>query len=260
MAHEMLLQGKTALVAGLANRNSIAWGITQSLIQHGVERIAFSYQPRFEANVRTLVENIPGALLVPADVSDDASLDGAFAEIDREFGGLDIMVHSIAAAKPADLDKSLANTSRDGFLFAQEISAYSLIELSRRAAPLMEKNGGGSIICLTYLGGQRVVENYNVMGVAKASLEMTMRYLAADLGPRGIRVNALSPAPINTISARAVTGIRGMFTTMEERSPLRRNVTLDDVGNTVVFFLSDLSRAVTGQVLFVDNGYSILGI
>ncbi len=256
----MLLEGKSALIVGLANQNSIAWGITQALLREGVEKIAFSYQERFEKGVRDLVGDIPGALLVSADITDDRSLDAAFATLDAEWGGLDILVHSIAAAKPADLGAGFADTSRNGFLFAHEISAYSLVELGRRAAPLMEKRGGGSIICLSYLGGQRVVENYNVMGVAKASLEMSVRYLAADLGPKSIRVNALSPSPLNTLSARGVAGLRGMFETMEERSPLRRNVTKEEVGDTAAFFASDLSRAVTGQILFVDNGYSIIGI
>ncbi len=255
----MLVQGKTAFVAGLANKNSIAWGVTQSLLREGVEKIAFSYQARFEKNVRKLVEDIPNALMVEADVTDAASLDNAFAAIEREFGGLDILVHSIAAAKPDDLGVDFVETSRDGFLFAQDISAYSLVELSRRAAPLMEKNGGGSIVCMTYLGGERVTEGYNVMGVAKASLEMSMRYLANDLGPKNIRVNALSPGPLNTISARGVSGLRDLFTLMEKRAPLRRNVSIEEVGDVAVFLLSDLSRAVTGQVVFVDNGFSILG-
>lgn len=255
----MLVQGKTAFVAGLANKNSIAWGITQSLVREGIEKIAFSYQPRFEKNVQKLVEDIPGALLIEADVTDAASLDNAFATIEREFGGLDILVHSIAAAKPDDLGVDFVETSRDGFLLAQDISSYSLVELSRRAAPLMEKNGGGSIICMTYLGGERVTEGYNVMGVAKASLEMSMRYLANDLGPKNIRVNALSPGPLNTISARGVSGLRDLFTLMEKRAPLRRNVSIEEVGDVAAFLLSDLSRAVTGQVIFVDNGFSILG-
>jgi enoyl-[acyl-carrier protein] reductase I len=169
------------------------------------------------------------------------------------------MVHCIAAAKREELRGSFSQTSRDGFLFAHEISAYSLLDLARRAVPLMERNGGGSILCLSYLGGQRVVPNYNVMGVAKASLEMAMRYLAAELGPKSIRVNALSPAPIRTISARVISGVSEMFQRMEERSPMRRNVTRGEVGDAALFFLSDLSRAVTGSVLFVDNGYHIMG-
>jgi enoyl-[acyl-carrier protein] reductase I len=256
----MLVKGKTALIVGLANHNSIAWGITQSLLREGIERIAFSYQPRFEKSVLSLLDDVPNPLLVPADVTDDDSLDAAFETIDKEFGGLDVLVHSVAAARPEDLGGKFVDVSRDGFSFAQQISAHSLIELSRRAAPLMEKRGGGSIVCLSYLGGQRVVESYHVMGVAKASLEMSVRYLAADLGPQNIRVNALSPAPLNTLSARGVTGLRDMFNIMEERAPLRRNITIEEVGDSAVFFMSDLSRAVTGQVLFVDNGYSVLGI
>ena len=154
----------------------------------------------------------------------------------------------------------MVNTSRDGFLFAQEISAYSLVEVARRFAPLMEKRGGGSIVCLTYLGGQRVVQSYNVMGVAKASLEMSVRYLANDLGPRNIRVNAVSAGPIRTISARGVAGLSAIFDTMEQRAPLRRNVTKEDVGDAAVFLLSDLSRAVTGQIVFADSGFNILGL
>jgi len=256
----MLVEGKNALIVGLADHNSIAWGITRSLLREGIANLAFSYQARFEKNVRELTKDIPNAFLLEADITLPETLDSAFAKLDEAWGGLDLMVHSIAAAKREELSGEFLNTSREGFLFAQEISAYSLVELSRRAVPLMEKRGGGSILCLTYLGGQRVVANYNVMGVAKASLEMAMRYLASDLGPRNIRVNALSPAPLRTISARGVSGLSDMFKTMEERAPMRRNVTKEEVGDAALFFLSDLSRAVTGSVLFVDNGFHILGI
>jgi enoyl-[acyl-carrier protein] reductase I len=255
----MLARGKRILVTGLADHNSIAWGITESLAREGAEGLAFLYQQRFENNVRKLASGIPGALLVETDITVPESLDVAFSRIATEWGRLDGLVHCIAAARREELAGDFVRTSRDGFLFAQEVSAYSLVELSRRAVPLMEKAGGGSILCLSYLGGQRVVPNYNVMGVAKASLEMAMRYLAADLGRSSIRVNALSSAPVRTISARGIDGISDVFRLMEERSPLRRNVTKEEVGDAALFLLSDLSRAVTGTVLFVDNGFHILG-
>ena len=256
----MLLEGKNALVVGLADHNSIAWGITQSLLREGIQQIAFSYQARFERNVRTLTEGVPNALLIEADVTAPETLDAAFGTLGERWGGLDILVHSVAAAKREELAGKFLDTSRDGYLFAQEISAYSLVELARRAAPLMEKRGGGSIVCLTYLGGQRVVQNYNVMGVAKASLEMAVRYLANDVGPRNIRVNAISSGPLRTISSRGVAGLSGIFDLVEQRAPMRRNVTKEEVGDVALFLVSDLSRAVTGQVLFVDNGFSILGL
>lgn len=256
----MLVKGKNALIVGLADHNSIAWGITQSLLREGVGNIGFSYQARFQQNVQNLTQDIPNPLLIEADVTVPETLDAAFRKLDEAWGGLDILVHSIAAARRTDLTGEFVATSRDGFLFAHEISAYSLVELASRAAPLMAKRGGGSMLCMTYLGGQRVVRNYNVMGVAKASLEMCVRYLANDLGPHNIRVNAISAGPIRTISARGVAGLSSIFDTMEERAPLRRNVTKEDVGDAAAFLLSDLSRAVTGQILFVDNGFSILGL
>ena len=255
----MLVRGKRFLITGVADQNSIAWGITESLMREGAEGLAFLYQPRFERNVRELTAGIEGALLLEADIAAPGSLDAAFQTLENHWQDLHGMVHCIAAAKREELGGSFAQTSRDGFLFAHEISAYSLLDLARRAVPLMERAGGGSILCLSYLGGQRVVPNYNVMGVAKASLEMAMRYLAAELGPKSIRVNALSPAPIRTISARVISGVSEMFQKMEERSPMRKNVTKGEVGDAALFFLSDLSRAVTGSVLFVDNGYHIMG-
>jgi enoyl-[acyl-carrier protein] reductase I len=253
------MEGKRALIVGVANRNSIAWGIAERLLHHGLTEIAFSYQSRFEKNIRELIAGMPNAVLVEADVTVPETLDSAFAELDRRWGGIDAVVHCVAAARTSELEGAFVDTSRDGFLFAQEVSSYSLVELARRAAPLMEKRGGGSVLCLTYLGGERVVPNYNVMGVAKASLEMAMRYLANDLGPKNIRVNALSAGPMRTISSRGIAQLSDMFRAVEERSPMRRNVTLEEVGDAGVFLLSDLSRAVTGEVLYVDNGYHIMG-
>ena len=256
----MLLEGKTALIAGLADHNSMAWGITQSLMAHGVKNLAFSYQPRLEKNVRKLTEDIPGALLVEADVTSPIQLDEMFTKVDETFGGLDIVIHSVAAAKRDELKGAYMETSRDGYMMAHEVSAFSLVQLAKRAAPLMEKRGGGSILTLSYLGSQRVVPNYNVMGVAKAALEASVRYLAADLGEFGIRVNALSPGPRRTIAARGVSGLSRMLNQVERQAPLHGALTNEEVGDAAVFFASDLSRAITGSVLFVDKGFHIVGI
>jgi len=256
----MLAEGKQALIVGVADHNSMAWGIAQSLIREGISKLAFSYQPRLERNVRKLTAEVTDALLLEADVTSSAQLDLMFGELEREWGGLDYLVHSVAAAKREELKGDYVDTTRDGYVFAQEVSAFSLVELARRAAPLMETRGGGSILTLSYLGAERVIPNYNVMGVAKAALEASVRYLAADLGPRNIRVNALSPGPRRTIAARGVSGIGRMMNQVERHAPLGGKLENDEVGDAALFYLSDLSRAVTGSVLHVDKGYSIMGI
>ena len=253
-----LMDGKRVMVFGLANERSIAWGISQAMHEHGA-RLGFNYLGEaLERRVRPLAEQVDADLIVPCDVTNDDEVGAAFREIDDRWGGLDVLVHSVAFANREDLDGRFSDTSRDGFLTAMEISAYSLVHLAREAAPLMKD--GGSIITMTYFGAEKVVENYNVMGVAKSALESSMRYLAADLGPQGIRVNAISAGPIKTLAASGVKGFRGILGMVEERAPLRRNVTQDDVGRAALFLCSDLGAGVTGETLHVDAGYNILGL
>ena len=255
-----LLAGKTGLVLGVANRRSIAWGIAQALSDAGA-RLAFWYKgERIEKGVRELAATLPDAPVFPCDVSDDAQVDTLFAEVDRAFGGLDLLVHAIAFAPTDALAGAYLDTSREAFRVALEISAYSLTAVMQRAAPLMERRGGGSAITLTYLGGERVMPNYNVMGVAKAALDMSARYLAADLGPRGIRVNVISAGPVSTLSSRAIHGVLDMMKHVRETAPLRRDTSLDDIAGTAVYLCSDLARGVTGEVIHVDSGYHIMGL
>ncbi|HVC35654.1 MAG TPA: enoyl-ACP reductase [Chloroflexota bacterium] len=254
-----MLQGKTGLVFGVANRRSIAWGIGQALANAGA-RLAFTYQDRVGDTVNELVSTLPDALAFPCDVLDDAQVDAAFERLDREFGGLDILVHSIAFAPREALEGLFVDTSRDAFRTAMDISVYSLIQLAQKAAPLMEKRGGGSIVTMTYLGSDRVFPKYNVMGVAKAALESTTRYLASDLGPKNIRVNAISAGPIRTLAARSIQGFPTMEQHVRETAPLRRNTEAAEVGDVAAFLVSDLSRNVTGTVLFCDSGYHAMGM
>lgn len=255
-----LLAGKTGIIFGVAHKTSIAWAIAQSLSNAGM-RLAFTYQgERLEENVRELAETLEGSVILPCDVTKDEDIQAVFAAVEREFGGkLDTVVHSVAFAKKEDLAGSYLDTSRDGFLLAHDISAYSLTAITKAATPLMEKAGGGSVISLTYLGGERVVENYNVMGVAKASLEMSVRYLAADLGPKNIRVNAISAGPIKTLAARGISGFSKILGYMEEHTPMKRNTEAAEVGDTALFLASPLSRGVTGEVIHVDSGFHIMG-
>lgn len=254
-----LLAGKTGLIFGVAHKTSIAWAIAQALSGAGM-RLAFTYQgERLEKNVRELADTLEGSLVLPCDVTRDEEIAAVYEEVDRTFGRLDTLVHSVAFAKKEDLSGAFVDTSRDGYLLAQDISAYSLTALTRAAVPLFEKAGGGSVITLTYLGGERVVENYNVMGVAKAALEMSVRYLAADLGSRNIRVNAISAGPIKTLAARGISGFSNILGYMEEHTPLRRNVEAAEVGDTALFLASPLSRGLTGEVLHVDAGFHIMG-
>jgi enoyl-[acyl-carrier protein] reductase I len=255
-----LLENKTGIVLGVANKRSIAWAIAQSLAGAGM-RLAFTYQgERLKENVAELAGTLPGSLLYPCDVSSDTDIDALFAALTREFGALDTLVHSVAYAAREDLESAFSGTRRDGFRIAHDISAYSLVGLTRAALPLLEKSGQASVIAMTYYGSEKVAGNYNVMGVAKASLEASVRYLAADLGPRGIRVNAISAGPVNTLAARGVRGFTGMLQHAAEKAPLRRNVELREIGDTALFLASRLSSGITGEVIFVDGGYHIMAV
>jgi enoyl-[acyl-carrier protein] reductase I len=253
-----LFKDKRVAIFGVANERSIAWGIAEAMHRHGA-RLAFSYAGEvLEKRVRPLAESVNADLIVSCDVTDDAQIDAAFQQISSKWGGLDVLVHAIAFANREDLEGRFVDTSRKGFGLALDVSAYSLVALARAAAPLM--TNGGSVITLTYYGAEKVVPSYNVMGVAKAALEASVRYLAADLGPQQIRVNAISAGPIKTLAASGIKGFKGMLHIVEERAPLRRNVTQDDVGNTALFLCSDLASGVTGETVFVDAGYNILGM
>jgi enoyl-[acyl-carrier protein] reductase I len=252
--------GKHGLIVGVANKRSIAWAIAQATASRGA-RLALTYQGRFEENVQELSAGLASPpLVLPCDVTNDAEVDAVFARVDQEFGGLDFLVHGAAFARKEELSEPFVNTSREGFRLALDISAYSLISLSRGALPLMEKRGGGSIVTLSYLGSERVFPNYNVMGVAKAALEANVRYLAADLGPKGIRVNAVSAGPIKTISAMGIAGFSSILNVYRDRAPLRRTVEAAEVGEAAAFLLSDAGRAITGEVLIVDGGFHATGM
>jgi len=253
----MLLEGKNGLIVGVANKHSIAWAIAQSAVREGA-RLAFNYQnDRLKENVDELAQNIEGAKTFPCDVSNDEEIATLMKNVAAEMGALDFLVHSVAFAPREELTGEFINTSRQGFATALDVSAYSLVALSRAALPLMKE--GSSIITLTYLGSERVVPHYNVMGVAKAALEATVRYLAHDLGPRGIRVNAVSAGPIKTLAARGVSGISKMVDHHREIAPLRHATEQAEVGDTALFLLSSLGRGITGEVIYVDGGYHILG-
>ncbi|HEY9809959.1 MAG TPA: enoyl-ACP reductase FabI [Halomicronema sp.] len=255
------LTGKNALVTGIANNRSIAWGIAQQLHQAGAN-IGITYLPddkgRYEKKVAELVEPLSPSLFVPCNVQDDAQVQETFNTVRDKWGRLDILIHCLAFANKDDLTGDFSKTSRSGFNLALDVSAYSLISLAGAAKPLMTE--GGSIVTLTYLGGVRVIPNYNVMGIAKAALEMNVRYLASELGPQNIRVNGISAGPIRTLASSAVGGILDMIHHVEEVAPLRRTVTQTEVGNAAAFLCSDLSSGVTGQILYVDAGYEIMGM
>jgi enoyl-[acyl-carrier protein] reductase I len=254
------LSGKHGLIVGIANKRSIAWAIAQAASEAGA-RLAVTYQgERLEENVRELSEGLTNPLILPCDVTDDRQIDNVFASIDKEFGGLDFVVHGAAFAPREELSAPFVQTSREGFRLSLDVSAYSLIALSRGALPLMERRGGGSILTLTYLGSQRVIQNYNVMGVAKAALEATVRYLAADLGPKAIRVNAISAGPIKTLAASGISGISTMIQSYRDRAPLRRAVDATEVAEAAMFLLSPAGRGVTAEVLMVDSGYHAMGM
>lgn len=255
------LTGKNALVTGIANNRSIAWGIAQQLHKAGAN-LGVTYLPdakgRFEKKVGELVEPLNPSIFLPCDVQNETQIEEAFQLISEKWDKLDVLIHCLAFADKEDLSGEFSATSRDGFAKALEISAYSLTRLAKEAKPLMTQ--GGSIVTLTYLGGVKVVPNYNVMGVAKAALEMSVRYLAAELGSSNIRVNAISAGPIRTLASSAVGGILDMIHHVEQIAPLRRTVTQIEVGNAAAFLCSDLSGGITGQVLYVDAGYEIMGM
>jgi enoyl-[acyl-carrier protein] reductase I len=256
----MSFAGKLGLIVGVANRRSISWGIAQALNAQGT-RLALTYpSPRLEENVRELAEKLENPVVVPCDVSNDEQIATLAATLDQEFGGLDFVVHGAAFAQAAELSNPFVETSREGFRIALDISAYSLIGLTRACLPLMEKRGGGSVVTLTFLGSDRVFPNYNVMGVAKAALESTVRYLAADLGQKNIRVNAVSAGPIKTLAAAGISGFSTILQVYRERTPLKRNVELSEVADAAVFLLSPAARAITGEVLMVDAGYHAIGV
>jgi len=252
------LSGKTALIFGVANDHSLAWGIAKAFHEQGA-KVAFSYGvPTLEKRVRPLAESIGVDFIELCDVTDDAQIETVFATAKEKLGTIDILVHAIAFANREDLAGRFVDTSRAGFALAHDISVYSLVALARAARPLMPN--GGSILTLTYYGAEKVVPKYNVMGVAKAALEATVRYLANDLGPEGIRVNAISAGPIRTLAASGISGFRDYQRTFAGTAPLRKNVTIDDVGGTAAFLSSDAAGSITGEVLYVDSGYNIMGM
>ncbi len=255
------LAGKKALVTGIANNRSIAWGIAQQLHAAGAE-IGITYLPddkgKAERKIAELTEPLSPSLFVPCNVQNDEQLEATFQTVKDKWGSLDILIHCLAFARKEELTGDFSKTSRAGFSQALEISTYSLSQMASFAKPLM--TNGGSIVTLTYLGGVRVVPNYNVMGIAKAGLEMTVRYLAAELGKENIRVNAISAGPIRTLASSAIGGILDMIHHVEEVAPLGRTVTQTEVGNATAFLCSDLSSGITGQVLYVDAGYAIMGM
>jgi enoyl-[acyl-carrier protein] reductase I len=251
------LTGKTAVVFGLANKRSIAWGIALKLHEAGAN-LAICYQnERMKSEAQGLIDELSGAEGFQCDVSSDAEIDILFGQLKERYGKLDVVVHAVAFAPAADMHTDFVNTSREGFRIAHDVSVYSLIAVSRAAAPLMPE--GGSIITLTYYGAEKVVPHYNVMGVAKAALEATVRYLASSLGPQKIRVNAISAGPIKTLAARGVGQLGDMLRLHAEKSPLRRNVDQLEVGGTAAFLASDLSGAISGETIYVDCGYNIMG-
>ncbi len=254
-----LLEGKRVVIMGVANKRSIAWAIAQSLHNHGAE-LAFTYQgERLERRVRELVEaEMPGSPMFECDVTSDEQVRSAFDRIGEVWGRIDGLVHCIAFAKAEDLEVPFVETSRDGYALAQDISSYSLVACARAAKSLMTE--GGSILTMTYMGSERVIPNYNVMGVAKAALEASVRYLAYDLGPSGIRVNAISAGPIRTLAAKGVKNFNSMLHIVEERSPLRKTTDPAEVADTALFLTSPLSRGITGEVIHVDGGYNIMGM
>jgi len=255
-----MLEGKTGIVFGVANNRSIAWSIAQALSREGM-KLAFTYQgERMKKMVQELTTTVKGSLLFPCDVTSDEEIIRVFEAVDAEFGRLDTLVHSVAFAPAKELSDDYHKTSREGYRIAQDISSYSLVGLTRAALPLFEKAGGGSIITLTYIGATRAVPGYNVMGVAKASLEASVRYLASELGQFNIRVNAISAGPVKTLAARGIKGFSKMMRKHEDSTPLKRNVTLKEVGNAGLFLASDMSTGITGNIMFVDCGYHIMAV
>jgi enoyl-[acyl-carrier protein] reductase I len=254
------LNGKRALIVGVASNRSIAWGIAQAMRREGAE-LAFTYQgEKLKSRVEEMATECGSSLYFPCDVGDDAQIDTLMTELGKRWDGLDILVHSVAFAPREQLEgRFVDSVTREGFRMAHDISAYSLVALAKAAYPLM-KGRQGALLTMTYAGAVRAIPNYNVMGPAKASLEASVRFLAQDLGPEGIRVNAISAGPIKTLAAAGISGFRGMLSKAEEASPLRRNVTIDEVGNVGAFLCSDLASGITGEITYVDAGYNILGL
>jgi enoyl-[acyl-carrier protein] reductase I len=253
-----LLDGKKALIFGVANDHSIAWGIAQALHAQGATLGFSSIEMLIEKRVRPLAASLGSTFVEPCDVQQDEDIERVFARWQKEQGDLDILVHALAFAKREDLDGRFVDTSREGFMLALDVSAYSMVALARGAAPLMPN--GGSMMTLSYYGAEKVVANYNVMGVAKSALESSVRYLAADLGPQSIRVNAISAGPIRTLAASGIAGFKSMYGKFKDIAPMRQNISIDDVGGTAVYLASDLSRNVTGETIYVDGGFSVLGV
>jgi len=253
--------GKTGLVLGVANKRSIAWAIARRLADGGA-RLAFTYQgERIERGVRDLAESVDAPLVTSCDVRSDEDIARVFSEVGETFdGGLDLLVHSVAYAAAEDLEGRFTDTPRDRFWLALDVSAYSLVACARAAEPLMEARGGGAVVTMTYLGGERAVPHYNVMGVAKATLDASVRYLAWDLGQKNIRVNAISAGPVRTLAARSIAGFPTMEAIVEERAPLHRHIDADDVGAAAAYLLADDARNVTGTTLYVDSGYHAMGM
>jgi len=251
------LEGKKAIVFGVANDKSIAWHIAKALNDNGV-RIALGYQERAEELVKPLLSMLNNPLAMKCDVVDDVLLTEFFQKVEQEFGKVDFLIHSIAFAKRLHLQGKFSEVDRRGYQVAQDVSSYSLTELTKRTMPIMNDNG--SLITMTYYGSEKVISNYNVMGVAKAALEASVRYLASDLGEKGIRVNAISAGPIKTLAASGISGFDTMLDIARQKAPLKRNIETKDVANLALFLCSDLSRNITGQVMYVDAGYSIMGI
>ncbi len=253
-----LLDGKTALIFGVANDHSIAWGIARALHEAGAEVGFSSVESLIEKRVRPLATSIGSTFVEPCDVQSDAEIARVFERWGETHESLDILVHALAFARREDLEGGFVDTSREGFALALDVSAYSLVALAREARPYLKS--GASVMTLTYYGAEKVVANYNVMGVAKAALEASVRYLAADLGPAGIRVNAISAGPVRTLAASGIAGFKGMYRGFAEVAPLRANITPEDVGRTALFLASDLSSAVTGETLYVDGGFNVMGV
>jgi len=253
-----MLENKVGMIFGVANKRSIAWACAEACLNHGA-KLAFTYQgERLKENVEKLTRDVPETLVVPCDVTNQQEVDAAFSAVNEKYGRLDFLVHSIAFAPREALEGEFLTTTREAFLTAMEISTFSLTQVALAAMPLMKD--GGSIVTMSYYGAEKVVMNYNVMGVAKAALEASTRYLAADLGRHNIRVNAISAGPINTLSARGVKNMGTLLGYVGEKSPLKRNVEAREVGNTALFLVSDLSSAITGETIYVDCGYNIMGI
>jgi enoyl-[acyl-carrier protein] reductase I len=253
-----LLEGRTALIFGVANDHSIAWGIARALHAEGAEVGFSSVESLIDKRVRPLAASIGSTFVEPCDVQDDDQIRAVFARWGETHESLDVLVHALAFARREDLDGGFINTTREGFALALDVSAYSLVALAREARPLLRQ--GSSILTLTYYGAEKVVANYNVMGVAKAALEASVRYLAADLGPSGIRINAISAGPIRTLAAAGISGFKKMYGSFAETAPLRANITPEDVGKSAVYLASDLSGAVTGEILYVDGGFNVVGV